>query len=366
MRRGLVEITRQEIQRRLLNKGRFEIVAQEPERILIRYSGDPRELLSLRSAEQVFLVVKALPKMTRSRHSLTALEKSLGRIDFQPYFDICRRVGIRLRKRVTFSVRSRMIGLRNFRRADLQRGVERAFVDYGWRPIEENPALEIWVEADEARVTVSIKLSTSNMARRDYKRANFSTSLRPTVAYSLVQLSDPQPEDVFVDPMCGDGTILIERAYSGRFRYLLGGDSSLEAVEAAQTNIGRKHQPRQLFYWDSQTLPLDRRSVDKIVCSLPSGEKGVDESQVAELYWEFLTECERALKPTGRMVLLTTQRFALDSLLKAQPAFTTKQRFQIDLRARNPWVYVCVPTPDRSRDNRLRSSPRSVGSLTNH
>ena len=250
-----------------------------------------------------------------------------------------------------------MIGLRNFRRVDLQRGVERALMTYGWRLIEEKPALEIWVEADEARATISIKLSSSEMARRNYERSDFSTSLRPTVAYSLVHLSNPQPEDIFVDPMCGAGTTLIERAYSGRYRCLLGGDISLEAVETAQTNIGRKHQPRQLFHWDARTLPLDRRSVDKIVCSLPSGRKGADESEVAELYWGFLTECERALKPTGRMVLLTTQRFALDSLFKAQPAFTTKQRFQINLRARNPWIYVCVPTPERTRDNPRRLSP---------
>ena len=357
MRRGLAEITRQEIQRHLRDKGRLEVVTQEPERILIRYSGDPRHLLSLRSAEQVFVVVKVLPKLTRSRHSLTALEKSIGRIDFHPYFDICRRVGIRLRKRVTFRVRSRMIGLRNFRRVDLQHGVERAFMACGWRLIEENPALEIWVEADEARVTVSIKLSSSEMASRNYKQSDFAPSLRPTVAYCLVQLSDPRPEDVFVDPMCGDGTILIERAHSGRYRYLIGGDTSLEAVEAAQTNIGRKHQPRQLFHWDTRGLPLDRRSVDKIVCSLPSVKKDIDESETAELYWEFLTECERALKPTGRMVLLTTQRFVLDSLLKAQPAFTTKRRFQIDMRSRNPWVYVCVPTPERTRDTPRRLSP---------
>ena len=360
VRRGFVEIARQEIQRCLLDKGRLEIVAQEPERILIRYSGDPRQLLSLRSTEQVFLVVKALPKMTRSRHSLTALAKSLGRIDFHPYFDICRRVGIRLRKRVNFCVRSRMIGYRNFRRADLQRGVERALATYGWRLTEEKPALEIWVEADEERVTISIKLSSSEAARRTYQRADYSASLRPTVAFCLVQLSDPQPEDIFVDPMCGAGTILIERAHSGRYRCLLGGDILSEAVEAAQINIGRKHQPRQLFRWDTRTLPLDRRSVDKIVCSLPSGKGDADDSEVAELYWEFLSECERALKPTGRMVLLTTRRFVLDSLLKAQPAFTTKQKFQIDLRARKPWVYVCVPTPERSR---FRQIPAVVPSL---
>ena len=356
MRRGLVEITRQEIQRRLRERGRFEIIAQEPERILIRYSGDPRDLLALRSVEQVFLVVKTLPKMTRSRHSLTALEKSLGRFDFQPHFDICRRAGIRLRKRVTFRVSSRMIGFRNFRRADLQRGVERALMTHGWRLAEEKPALEILVEADETRASVSIKLSSSEMARRNRKQSDFPNSLRPSVAYCLVHLSDPQPEDIFMDPLCGAGTILIERAYAGHYGYLLGGDISLEAVEAAQTNIGRKHQPRQLFHWDARTLPLDRRSVDKIVCSLPAGKKGADESEIAELYWEFLTECERALKPAGRMVLLTTERYILDSLLKTQPAFTTKERFRIELRARNPWVYVCVPTPGRSRTNSRRLS----------
>ena len=346
---GLEKIAQNEIQRHLIGKGKFEVVDKDLARISLRYSGDPRELLLLRSAEHVFLVIKMLPSMTRSRHSLTNLEKSIARIDFQPYFDICRRAGIGLRKRITFRVTSRMSGLRNFRRIDLQRSVERVFKTYGWRLTEEKPALDIWVEVQQDEGHISIRLSPLEMAQRTYKQAHIPTSLRPTVAYGLVQLSDPQPEDVFLDPMCGAGTILIERAHSGRYRYLLGGDVSPEALEAAQRNMGRKHRPRQLFDWNTQSLPLGRNSVDKIVCGLPFGKKTDSESDIAELYWEFITECERALKPTGRMVLLTTQRFVLDNLIKAQPAFIVERRFRIDLGAQNPWVYVCLPSIERAR-----------------
>ena len=41
MRRGLAEITHQEIRRRLRDKGKLEIVAQEPERVLIPLFGRP-------------------------------------------------------------------------------------------------------------------------------------------------------------------------------------------------------------------------------------------------------------------------------------------------------------------------------------
>ena len=340
---GLEKIARAEIQTRLNDKGKVQIVAQKPKRILLRYSGGIRDLFSLRSVEHVFLVVRRFSNITRSRQTLTMMRKSLGQLDFRPHFALCQSAGLRLRKQVTFRVTSHLSGQRNFRRIDLQRAVEQGLTSYGWRRTDNNPALDVWVEVHGDDAYISIRLSPLNMAQRDYKQAHIPTSLKPTVAYSLVQLSDPQPDDIFLDAMCGAGTILIERAYSGRYRYLLGGDIATEALHAAQTNIGRKHRPRQLFHWDAQLLPLADWSIDKIVCSPPFAGQRDDKFVDRILYRQFLIECERVLKPTGRMVLLTTHGSGFENLLKQRRSFQIVQKLKINLRGQNPWVYLCLP-----------------------
>ena len=73
-------------------------------------------------------------------------------------------------------------------------------------------ALDIWAEVHGDDGYISVKLSPNDMAQRPYKQAHIPASLKPTLAYSMVRLSRPHPEDVFLDAMCGAGTILLERA----------------------------------------------------------------------------------------------------------------------------------------------------------
>ena len=340
---GLEKIALEEIRAQFHHTGELEVVGHRPKRILFRYSGDAEQLLSLRAAENVFLIVKMLRNITQSRHSLAMLKKSLGRFDFRPHLQICRNAGVRFRHRITFRVTSRMSTRHNFRRIDTQRAVEEVLTTCGWYLTDENPALDVWVEIHGNEAYVALRISPIEMAQRDYKQAHIPTSLKPTVAYCLVRLSDPQRDDVFLDAMCGAGTILIERAYSGRYRYLLGGDVFPGAIRAAQININRKHRPRQLFLWDARFLPLNQWSVDKIVCNLPFGERGND-VEVRDLYRRFLKECERVLKPTGRMVLLTTQQSMLEYLLnQRESAFKIRQKFRINLRGLKPWINLCLP-----------------------
>ena len=340
---GLEKIALEEIQARFHHTGELEVVGRRPKHILFRYSGDAEQLLSLRAAENVFLIIRILKDMTRSRRSLTKLKKSLARIDYRPHLEICRNAGVRFRRRITFRVTSRMSTRHNFRRIDIQRAVEETLTTCGWYLTDENPALDVWVEIHGDEAYVAIRISPIQMAQRDYKQVHIPASLKPTVAYCLVRLSDPQRDDVFLDAMCGAGTILIERAFSGCYRYLLGGDVFPGAVRAAQLNINKKHRPRQLFLWDARFLPLTQWSVDKIVCNLPFGEQGND-TEIRNLYRQFLKECERVLKPTGRMVLLTTRQSTLEYLLKQrESAFKIRQKFRINLLGLRPWVNLCLP-----------------------
>ena len=118
---GLETIAREELTERFSDTGHLKILERRPQRLLFQYRGNPRDLLSLRTAEHLFLVLKQTPKMTRSRSSLAVLSGSLTRFNFKEMSECCRQVGINVRKRTPFRVTSRLSGKRNFRRLDLQR-----------------------------------------------------------------------------------------------------------------------------------------------------------------------------------------------------------------------------------------------------
>jgi 23S rRNA G2445 N2-methylase RlmL len=216
-----------------------------------------------------------------------------------------------------------MMGRHNFRRVDAQYAVERGLMareDKICRLGGEHPHAQICIEVrgGETPKNKSLgeayllwKLTDESFRQHGEKRVHLPASLRPTVAYAMVRESGPSPGEVFVDPMCGAGTILIERARSGRYKYLLGGDLERQAVHAAAANIGSRHKPCKLFRWDALRLPLKDRSIDKIACNLPFG-KQVSLSD-SHFYGDFLQEASRVLHREGRMVLLVSDMKQLES-----------------------------------------------------
>lgn len=334
---GLENIARQEINSLIGDTKQFKIIQRKPQRIVFQYTGSPKDLLSLRTAEQLFLVVQHIPNMTRSRRSLTAINSSLTRFNFAKTFDCCRQVGIKIRKRIQFRVMTRMSGFRNFQKRDFQQIIERSLIDRGWQLTRSSSGLDVWAEMDGEDAYISIRLSKPDMAQRSHKQASVPQTLKPTIAYSMVRLSQPQPNDIFLDPMCGAGTILLERAFAGRYRYLIGGDLSEGALDATKRNFGRQHQPRQFFHWDAHILPMQTNSVDKIVCNLPIDE---NKSNLPQLYRNVLTEFERVTKSGGRMVLLSMQPTLLNKILKQQESMKTRQQVGINVGGKRGGIFV--------------------------
>src|SRR5207237_3746352 len=107
-----------------------------------------------------------------------------------------------------------------------------------WKPAEENAAVEFWLTIDNATAVSGVRLSDRTMRHRTYKLEHRPASLRPTVAAAMVRLAEIKPRHVFLDPMCGAGTILAEYlAVMGRIRApvapALGGDLDRGALRAA-------------------------------------------------------------------------------------------------------------------------------------
>jgi tRNA (guanine6-N2)-methyltransferase len=145
---------------------------------------------------------------------------------------------------------------------------------------------------------------------------------------------------VFLDPMCGAGTTLIERALSGRYRCLLGGDIDSRAVGAALENIGPRHRPVCVRQWDAAALPLADGSVDKVVANLPFGEQVGSHAHNVRLYPLLLREMARVLRPHGRIVLLTAERQLIQDALAATQKLNLHERHNILLLGMPSTIYV--------------------------
>jgi 23S rRNA G2445 N2-methylase RlmL len=305
----------------------------------------PEPLGRLRTIEDVFAVVgyrrgltgepAALERITAHTRETPFVAQALAtRARLMP----TARVGHRLRYRVV----ARMTGEHNFRRVDMARAVARAIAERGdhlWRLSPEQADVEFWATILPDEFILAIRLSDEGMRHREYKVAHLPGSLRPSVAAALGWLSKPSVDDVVLDPFCGAGTILIERAHLARYRLLIGCDRNAEALAAARENIGPRHKPLELHPWDATAIPLPDRSVNKIVTNLPWGMRYGSHQENRRLYPRVLGEFHRLVQPGGQLVILTGET-RLMSELTARGMFRPDRILHISILGARAAVYV--------------------------
>ena len=289
---------------------------QVPDRagLSIFFAARPEALRTLRCAEDIFALAgyghglssesEALARIRALAREAPFVEEGLlARVPFQP----AARAGRRLR----FRVIARQVGEHEYRRVDLKRAVELGIEerrDHTWRLDEDAADVEFWATQIGGELLIAMRLSDEHMRHRDYKIAHRPGSLRPSVAASMAWLSEPRDDDIVLDPFCGTGTVLIERAQLGRYKNLIGSDRDSSAIRAARENIGPRYKPIELHQdWDAGSLPLTDGSVTKIVSNLPWGIKHGSHAANRRLYGDWIAEMNRVLAAKGRMVLLTSE-----------------------------------------------------------
>jgi hypothetical protein len=242
-------------------------------------------------------------------------------------------------RRASFHAAAFLTGDHAFLRSDLQHAVAQGITDRfpQWRSVAEGAHFVFQADLIGTRLLVSLRVSDAP-ARGGLAVAPAGTP-RPSMAAALVRLTRPHDGDVFLDPICGGGALLIARGEWGRYRKLLGGDADERAVEAARTNIGPRYKPIAIETWEPASLPLEDGAATRLATQLPVDDGPTEQRRVRLA--GLLTEWSRVLAPESHLALLAHDRRALDGALSQTRTLEVERRLPLTLRNR-PAVIVAL------------------------
>src|SRR6266478_3062129 len=285
---------------------------------LFRTAAKPSNLLELRTVEDVFVTLAHIRGLGHERDALRVLHGATLNADVAGALALWQHVHGSAQPR-TWRVVSQKSGTHDFRRIDAGNAVSDALrraLPRGLRHVADDADCEFWLRLSGSEALIGLRLSDATMRHRSYKREHLPASLRPTVAAAMGWLAHPAQEDIVLDPLCGAGTVLIERALLTPLQQALGGDIRGRAVEVARRNARSAGIEASWRVWDARSLPLEAASVTRIITNLPFGKQVGTREVNADLYGKLIREFGRVLSADGVLVTLTSDDRLWDSLLR--------------------------------------------------
>lgn len=266
----------------------------------------------LRSVDNIYMLIERF-KVGPHKADLAQLCSTVAKIDLLPF---AKWVSSSLDS-PTFVVNASKKGKMTYSRFDAAdaaaEGILRRHPRWVKGQLDEHQ-LEFRLDIDQQDALFSLRMTAADFRFRGKQRLFTKAALRPTVAHALVWCSTPEPTDSFLDPFCGSGTLVCERMHYPAAR-ICGSDISEEAISAARENVPLPHHTQAAFQrWDARNLPVDAKSITKIVTNLPFGRQILPHDDLSGLYADVLQEFKRILADDGAVYAITDQT---DTLARA-------------------------------------------------
>jgi len=177
---------------------------------------------------------------------------------------------------------------------------------------------EFRAACEKGKTRLYAKLFVPEDPRFSYRKGAVSASIHPVNAAALMRFALPYLKENarVIDPCCGSGTLLIERAKLGLpVSDLLGVDIDGKALEIARKNAEAAKVKAGFVRSDAARFS-PKHPGDELFANLPFGTRvGTAESNAA-FYRSLVNRLDRLLAPNGVAVFYTTQFAPLSRLLK--------------------------------------------------
>lgn len=187
----------------------------------------------------------------------------------------------------------------------------------------------------------AVRMAPRPLSVRSWRVCDWPGALNAAVARSMIQISLPRADDIFLNIGCGSGTLLVERAASAPSRLLIGCDTDQAALACARANIQASQQAGRirLENWDFRELPLSTGSVDVVCSDLPFGHDVGSHQENLALYPRLLEEAARVAHPDARGLFLTHEVHLMTELLETSQAWETMHVIPLTLAGLHPRIY---------------------------
>ena len=311
-------------------------------------------------------VIQNLPFVTNSFHIIKSFARRSEASISDMVMNIIEDRGLRLTLpapyaprntfRIITSVANQLVQIDN----DLMQTLERRISNKtGLKPNRAKPDFEFWLtQRSEGYGFFAFRLSH----HKAYDKSLQKGELRPELANILCRLSEPLPNELFLDPFCGSGAIPIQRARFFPKGLVIASDVEEQKVNALKVRIKALGLTKRVVVRRDDALNLTRyqpASIHKIVTDPPWGHFMQISSPITDFYSRMLGEFDRVLRPNGRSVIVTGETLALDtSLDRLSSRLTVSQRFNILLSGKKACVYVLIKRLDE-RDTENLSEAES-------
>lgn len=232
----------------------------------------------------------------------------------------------------------------NRERSEFVKNLSRELDEVSGGNLKNSPSsyeVELRIVEKNNLCSVFIKLYTLKDNRFSYREKDVPASINPVTA-AIVMKSIAKwlkPNAKVIDPFCGSGTMLIERAKVKEYRSLTGVDIFNSAITAATTNSKLANVKVQLVSRDIlEYSPMD--PFDEMISNMPFESKAGVRDFSTKLYSEFVNKIPSVIRPGGMAFLYTVEKNLLKENLIGNEYLEVIDTIKIESGGLTPNVFV--------------------------
>jgi len=328
---GLLDIVQAELEKTIDKRGRIG-KSHRADALSFTYDGNPSDLLNLRTVISVYQLLNfdvPRPKAFLGHqhfHKLLATITEIMSIRGRENYDS-------LYINAAGSESSVMMRLKDALSQELGLRIAEDEGDLLLRIRRTPKAKQGW--------DVLIRLTPRPLATRDWRVCNFPGALNASVAYALILMTKPTPQDIFLNIACGSGTMLIERADYLPAKRLIGCDIDAETLACARENVMISGAGNiEFIQGDGSQLALPGASVDALCADLPFGQLVGSHDNNTWLYPAIIEEAARVAKKGAIFAIITHELRLMERILQEDTNWLIKKKLKVTLSGLHPQIFV--------------------------
>jgi tRNA (guanine6-N2)-methyltransferase len=189
---------------------------------------------------------------------------------------------------------------------------------------------------------VLVRLSPRPLSTRDWRVCDMEGALNASVAQAMLRLYPFTPKDIFLNLMCGSGSLMIERLSLAPAQRIIGCDINPVALDCARANIAASgYRARtDIVLADVQSLPFADESIDVLCADLPFGQLVGSHAENRRLYPRILVEAARVTRQRASFLAITHEVRLMESILAKSTLWGVKKVHKITLSGLHPRIFV--------------------------